>query len=327
MNSSLENPQMGKFQTRYENNPAYARDLVGFIILFVLAGLAGVIAGLMQDRLYDKLAIMGIGLLSLAVGGRIYVAFRGRLKASVEVYEDGFVFTDRRGRRMPYRWDDVSEVYEMITYRDSSRRRHPRWWTYTVYRSDGQRAKLDNAIKDARSLGATVQQQVGKRLLPRAFEAYKQGESVSFGPKIGLRQKGLVLGEDILPWEDVERIRFTSLKSVEIHRKDKRGAWKTVFHPKIANYPTFKALLRQAIEFNPPSAQPDVDDPELHFNPLSSPTIPRSNIGETSARLGFDVRELLREGYTMKDVQGILDGEYDVHELRKRKPGKGRGRN
>ncbi len=324
MNSTLGDVQMGKLQARYENNRAHAMDLLGFIILFGLVGLAGLVAGFMQDRVADKLLIMGVGLLPLAVGGWIYAAFRGRLRASAEVYEDGFVFTDRRGQRVPFRWDDVSEVYEKITYRDTQRMRHPRWWTYTVHRADGQQARLDNAIAKVRNLGATVHEKVGKRLLPQALESYKAGETAAFGPQIGLRRKGLVFGDEIVPWEQVSKIRFTRMNSVEIHLKDKRRVWKTIFHPKIANYPTFKALLHQAVELNPPSGQPAIDDPSLRFSPRPSQASPRSNIGQTSARLGFDVRELLRDGYTMKDVQGILDGEYDVDELRKRKPGKAR---
>ena len=321
MNSTLEHGQMGKLQASYENNRAYAMDLLGFIILFGLAGLAALVAGFMQKRVPDKLLIMGIGLIPLAVGGRIYVAFRGRLRASAEVYDDGFVFTDGRNRRIPCRWDDVAEVYEKIVYQGTGRIRHPKWWTYTICMADGQRVVLNNAIDKVRNLGATVHDEVGKRLLPQALETYQQGETVTFGPRIGLRRKGLVFGQDIAPWEDVSKIKFSRMKSVEIY-KDKRRAWKTIFHAKIANYPTFKALLHQAVESNPPSAQPAIHDPGLR----PSPSAKRSNIGETSARLGFDVRELLRDGYTMQDVQGILEGEYDVHELRKRKPGKARRR-
>jgi len=321
MNSALEDGQMGKLRASYGNNRAHAMDLLGFIILFGLAGLAALVISFMQRRVPDKLLIVGIGLIPLAVGGRIFVAFRGRLRASAEVYDDGFVFTDGRNRRIPCRWDEVTEVYEKIVYQDTRRMRHPKWWTYTVCLADGRRIKLDNAIEKVRNLGATVHEEVGKRLLPQALASYKAGETVTFGPKIALRRKGLVFGQDIVMWEDVSKIKFSRMKSVEIY-KDKRGAWKTIFHAKIANYPTFKALLHQAVESNPPSAQPAIHDPGLR----PSPSAPRSNIGETSARLGFDVRELLRDGYTMQDVQGILEGEYDVHELRKRKPGKARRR-
>ena len=138
MNSTLEGGQMGKLQASYENNRAYAMDLLGFIILFGLAGLATLIAGFMQKRVPDKLLIVGIGLIPLAVGGRIYIAFRGRLRASAEVYDDGFIFTDRRNRRITCRWNEVVEVYEKITYQDTRRMRHPKWWTYTVCMAGGR---------------------------------------------------------------------------------------------------------------------------------------------------------------------------------------------
>jgi hypothetical protein len=48
------------------------------------------------------------------------------------------------------------------------------------------------------------------------------------------------------------------------------------------------------------------------------------DIGEISARIGYDVRDLYMEGYKREDINGILRGEYDLEALRRRGPAKKR---
>jgi hypothetical protein len=48
-----------------------------------------------------------------------------------------------------------------------------------------------------------------------------------------------------------------------------------------------------------------------------------SSIGDVSAKIGYDVRELYRAGYTDQDIQGIVRGDYTVQELLQRKPSGG----
>jgi hypothetical protein len=238
------------------------------------------------------------------------------------VYGDGFVFTDQRNRRIPCRWDDVTEVYETVIH-CGHRKRYPQWRRYMVHRSGGQPIKLDNTIMRTKNLGVAIQNEVNKRLLPRAIEIYKAGETVMFGPQIGLNRQGIVSGQKLLPWEQVAEIRFSHLGSLQINQRDRRRAWKSILHAKIANYPTLKAMVRQAVELNPSSTPPVIHDPHQQ---LASPTQPAGvspgTIGGISARLGYDVRELLMEGYTMDDIQGVLQGEYTLQELRQRKPGR-----
>ncbi|MBN1220129.1 MAG: hypothetical protein JXM69_14470 [Anaerolineae bacterium] len=317
-----KNSDLGTLQANYETNPAHARDLLGFIVLFALAGLVVLVMGVTQNDIRNQLLIGGGGLLLLAVGMRIYFAFRGRLNVSAAVYDNGFIFTDRRRRPISCRWDDITEVYETITY-SGRRMSHPRWWAYTVQQSGGQSVRLDNAIKGVRSLGLTLQQEVDKRLLPQAIAAYKAGETVAFGPHLGLNRQGLVAGSKLLPWEQVTEIKFSQMGNLQIHQKGRLRAWLTIIHSKIANYPTLKAMMRQAVELNPSATPPVIHDASQRPVPSTQPAdIAQGNIGSISARLGVDVRELLMEGYTMTDIQGVLQGEYDLDELRRRKPGR-----
>ena len=316
-----KNNELGALKSDYKNNPAYARDLLGFIILFVLAGVIVLVIGFMQNNVRDQLPIMGGGLLLLAIGVKLYFDFRGRLRVSAAVYDDGFVFTDRRNRPILCRWDDVTEVYETVIYR-GRRLGHPRWWRYTVHRNGGRPIKLDDAITGVRKLGLVIQKEVDKRLLPQAVEIYKTGETVMFGPQIGLNRQGLVFGQKLLPWKQVTEIKFSKLGSLQINQRDQRRAWKIIPHPKIANYPTLKAMLHQVGELDPSATLPVIHDPQQPPPiPAQAGTAgPPGSIGDLSARLNYDVRELLMAGYSLPQIYGVLQGEYTLEELWQKKP-------
>jgi hypothetical protein len=44
-------------------------------------------------------------------------------------------------------------------------------------------------------------------------------------------------------------------------------------------------------------------------------------IGNLSARIGYDVRELLMQGYSPREIGGVTLGEYTLQELLSHKPG------
>lgn len=314
------NSELGALTAGYENNPAYARNLLGFIILPAVAGVIVLVMGFMQDNVRDQLPIIAGGLVLLALGARLYFDYRGRLRVSAAVYEDGFIFTDRRNRSITCRWDDITEVYETIIYRDQ-RMRHPRWWRYTVHRSAGEPIKLDNALQHPQKLGLTIQKEVKQRRLPQAVEIYKSGETVKFGPQIGLNRQGFVSGQKLLPWAEVADISFSRLGTLEIKQQGQRGVWKVIPHPKIANYPTLKALLHQIGELDPSIPPPVIHDPQQPpAPPTGAAATGPKNIGELSARLNYDVRELLMAGYTRYDIEDVLQGKCTLEQLRQRKP-------
>jgi hypothetical protein len=52
----------------------------------------------------------------------------------------------------------------------------------------------------------------------------------------------------------------------------------------------------------------------------SRQSISSQNIGDISVRIGYDARDLLVAGYTWKEIDGILKGEYSLEELLARGP-------
>ena len=313
--SPSEDYQLGSLKASYEANRENTTILRYSIPLSVLVGLALFVFGFRQDYVRDRFVLVGGGLLLFLVAAGLYFAYRSQLRMKVEVYDDGFVFTNRRNQRHVCRWDDVTEVYESIIYRDPGRRTGIIGRKCTVYQTGGQRIKLGVAIQNSNNLGLTIQAEVRKRLLPRAIETYKTGATVAFGPELALSQQGLISGQEMLPWDEVAEIRLRM--GVRISQKGKRRPWKSVMHSKVANYSVLRKLV-EAINPKPQGEQPagsikkDDSGSEMGF---------KGGIGDISGRIGYDVRELLMQGYSMSEIHGIMRGEYTVQELLKMKPG------
>ena len=109
--------------------------------------------------------IGGIMLLLTVILFALYYHHKNR---RVDVYADGFVFTDWRAS-LAFRWDDVREVYASPIYRKTSRGYRTSQivnWMYTVHRKkDGAKAKI-GGLEGMGSLGQFIQAEVSKRLLP-----------------------------------------------------------------------------------------------------------------------------------------------------------------
>jgi hypothetical protein len=189
-----------------------------------------------------------------------------------------------------------------------------------VHLAGGRKLKLGMSIQDIRSFGATLKGEVGRRLLAPAIDAYKAGRSVSFGPKLSLQREGVSCDGEKLPWREVDRIELG--EGAKIRQVGKWRPWRSVPSWDVANAFVLKDLLA-GIDRKPKGRQLP-GSPKAEMPPGQRPR--GYTIGDVSARIGYDVRELLMQGYSIEEIQGIERGEYDVHELLSRKPGKGKRR-
>jgi len=126
-----ETSQLGELRAEYGPNRANAKLFLYFTPIVVLIGLAFLLLGSGSTYLSDRLAFMGAGALILFSGAGLFLAYQGQLRMQVQVYADGFVFTNWRAQHTLLRWQDVVEVYEIINeHRTGSGRSTS--WTYTV---------------------------------------------------------------------------------------------------------------------------------------------------------------------------------------------------
>ena len=120
-NSASENYQLGNPKASYGPNRENTIFLLIGISLCAVGGLVLPVVGFGQSYIRDRVILPAGGLLLLLIGVRLYFVYQSQRRIGVEVYADGFVLTDRRNQRHLCRWDDVTEVYEMLILRDPAR--------------------------------------------------------------------------------------------------------------------------------------------------------------------------------------------------------------
>jgi hypothetical protein len=185
---------------------------------------------------------IGVVLLLLAV--ILFALCYHHKKRRVDVYADGFLFADWR-QSVAIHWNDVSEVYASPVYTQTTRGyRSTRIvnWIYTIHTNDGARARLSGLV-GMNELGATIQTRTSRRLLPQALVAYRAGDDVLFGPRLGLSQQGVRVGNRVLPWSDVARVDLSQDNTVTIRQTGRRMPWKRIDGARVANPMVLRALL------------------------------------------------------------------------------------
>jgi len=298
--------ELGSLKTTYGPNRANAKIILYVMPVFFLVGLVFI------GKLWVATVVMWL------IAGGLFWGYRAQMNAKAGIYDYGLTAKDWLGRTFSFRWDQVAEVYEFIGYdqRSAARTERPIQWAYTVHTKDGQQIKLDMAYEKTHNLGITVLAESGKFLLPAAQATFKSGGTVPFGGQVGLNTRGFASGSETLAWADVEKVRFSRTGDLFIHKKGQRLPWKLVMHNRIANFPVFQALLREAIKGTPAEAV---------LEGSNEPPRPQSgqaaaNIGTVSSAIGYDVRDLLMEGYTMPEIQQVVKGEITLEELRRAGP-------
>jgi hypothetical protein len=197
------------------------------------------------------------GIVMLLIAGGLFWGYRAQMRAKAEVYEKGVATIDWLGRSQSFRWEEVVGVYEFIGYRQQTGM--PIQWVYTVHLKDGRQVKLDMGYEKIRNLGGLVLAETGKTFLSQSLELYRAGKTVSFGEQIGIGPAGFVSDGQTLPWDQVEKAVFSRDGNITLHKKGQRLPWKLVMHPRLANFPTFRAFLHEIVKATP--AEAAIEDP------------------------------------------------------------------
>jgi hypothetical protein len=307
-NPSIQAFDLGECKAVFGPNRANARIILYVMPVFILAGLV----------LIFRIPVAGILMLLIAAG--LFWGYRAQLRAKAEVFEKGIRATDWLGRSQSFRWEDVSEVYEAIGYHQRTGR--PNQWIYTVHLKDGRQVKLNMAYEKIRSLGITLLTETHKILLPAALEAYRAGQTVFFGPQIKVNSQGFDSNNRPIAWEQVGRAVINGEGDFILYKRGQRLPWKRLWHARVANFPTFRAFLHEVVQGT--IAELALEDQPLERVQELRQDVPRANIGTVSTAIGYDVRELLMEGFTMKEIHRVVRGEISLAQLRQEGPKKKR---
>jgi hypothetical protein len=134
------------------------------------------------------------------------------------------------------------------------------------------------------------------------------GESISFGPHIALTSGALHLPEGSLPMNTLQSLRLDADGNVEVRRLGRDLPPILVPAAEVEVVDRLIRLANHLIQAIP------------YVKRRSSSGWPPGSIGDISARIGTDVRELLIAGYTHEQIQSVLRGEFTLDELYEQRP-------
>jgi hypothetical protein len=137
---------------------------------------------------------------------------------------------------------------------------------------------------------------------------YGAGERLPFGPRVALAQGTLHLPGGSLPLNTLDELRLDADGNVLIRRLGGEDPPTLVPAAEVWDADWFVRVANRLIEAIP------------YVQRRSSTGWPPGSIGDLSARLGTDVRDLLIMGYTDHQIRGVLRGEYTLDELRRQRP-------
>jgi hypothetical protein len=156
------------------------------------------------------------------------------------VFKNGFIYA--RGRK--YRvvsWDQIVAVFQKHTAG-----RYSSSHTYTVRVQEGREIQIGDAVNRVIDLGAMIQQEVTKLLLPRAIASYKSGETLSFG-KVNVNRQGVNNGKEMIPWDQIDAIEVRS-GLIVVQKYGRVMKWSTVREHETPNVYILQNLVDYAVK-------------------------------------------------------------------------------
>lgn len=238
--------QMGQVQREYKNT-ARTTMLIG-IILTVVGGACMLLSLVLFETtgfnrlesylFFLGLALLGYGITRIRAAGRnrrarVYHCTEGLLRIQGSVVE-------------AIRWEQVRAVQKIFTsmWGISSLNR------YMLYQPDFKPLVLDKTFDGFKMLGAEIEREVTRHLLPGAIAAYETGHVVSFGP-ISVTLSGLSVqaGRKILPWEDLGEI-YEDNGFITIKKRGALLTWEKLSISQMLNLCVFLPLIQHIREGN-----------------------------------------------------------------------------
>ena len=142
------------------------------------------------------------------------------------------------------------------------------------------------------------------------LEKLKNGEILEFG-SLHLSKDRLKSPEKSLKINTLKSAEFETSGDIKLTHYGHTKETVLLKKESLVEHQLFVNLLNQLIEQIP------------HIKRYSISTgFPYGSIGDTSVRIGMDVRELYIDGYTQADIHKVLQGELSLSELMKRGPSK-----
>lgn len=139
---------------------------------------------------------------------------------------------------------------------------------------------------------------------------YQAGERLDFGPEVALHEGILHLPGHSLPLNTLQPLRLEEDGRVLVRRIGADGSPVPCPSSSVPDLDLFLQLANHLIDAIPPLERRSVTG------------WPPGSIGDVSARIGYDVRDLILAGYSEDQIQGLLNEQYTLDNLLAQKPGR-----
>lgn len=206
--------------------------LGGYTMIEVLAG---ALRPARQGMLVASIIFLVMGMAFLVIG-----YFQSR--QHIQVFEQGFTYV-KAGVAQVVRWDAIESIrHQAVRIRvnfipiGTAR-------TYTIRTNQGETIKLTGSIGRVAKLGALIEAEAFKHLMPRAIERYNAGGTLQFG-KLSLSQAGIGNGKEVVPWAQIKSVQVSN-GSIAVKKEGKWLNWANVTVAQTPNYVVFLALVDQ----------------------------------------------------------------------------------
>lgn len=213
-------------------------------------------AGFMLLSVYGLIALIRSGvrlqlngplfwcLFGLATGLALLGVWYYQVSLNIQVFEQGFVHT-KAGATRVIRWDDVESVRQQVIKRSVNFIPVGTTYTYTIRTFQGETLKLNNSVSKVAQLGALIQGETFKRLMPRALETYNGGGTLQYG-KLRINQTGISNGKEAVPWAQVKGVQVSN-GYISVKKEGKWLTWANVAVAQTPNFFVFLALVDRIV--------------------------------------------------------------------------------
>ncbi|HEU5101667.1 MAG TPA: DUF6585 family protein [Roseiflexaceae bacterium] len=209
--------------------------LVGGYGVIVL--LAGASRAARPSMLLAALFFGGVGVAFLVVGCL-------QSRQSIQVFEHGFTYI-KTGAVRAVRWDAIDSIRCQAVHMRVNFIPVGTLHTYTIRTSQGETIKLTNSVGKVAKLGALIQAEAFRHLMPRAIESYNAGSTLQFG-KLSVNQAGIGNGKEIVPWAQIKSVQVSN-GFIAIKKDGKWLNWANVAVAQTPNFFVFLALVGRVV--------------------------------------------------------------------------------
>jgi hypothetical protein len=187
---------------------------------------------------------LGLVLFLLLIGVGLVALWYKSVNMQVQVFEHGFLYKKGSETRL-FRWSEIENIKQEIVRMYVLFFPVESIYVYTIQKYNGESLELNKYIRNVQHLGALIQKESFKYLIPRVQELYNTGDKVSFG-KFSISQAGIYNGKEILPWNMVASIKIDN-GHILIKKAGQLLKWAYIPVSKIPNIYVFIYLVEEII--------------------------------------------------------------------------------